>query len=141
MRRLLLPVDGSACSDRALQYVVALVRQGVKVEVHLMNVQFPIESAYLRRFVTQEMIDTFHQQEADAALKSATALLRAAEVSCHRVVAIGQAAETIARYATEHGCDGIVMGTRGMGSVGNLVLGSVATRVIHLAEVPVTLVK
>jgi nucleotide-binding universal stress UspA family protein len=33
------------------------------------------------------------------------------------------------------------MGTRGMGAIGNLVLGSVATKVIHLTEVPVTLVK
>jgi nucleotide-binding universal stress UspA family protein len=33
------------------------------------------------------------------------------------------------------------MGTRGMGSVSNLLLGSVATKVIHLAPVPVLLVK
>jgi nucleotide-binding universal stress UspA family protein len=35
----------------------------------------------------------------------------------------------------------IVMGTRGQGAVGNLLLGSVATKVIHLSKVPVTLVK
>lgn len=141
MRKLLLSVDGSACSDRAVQYVIALACQGVKLDVHLMNVQIPIESAYLRRFVTQQMIDTYHEQEADAALKSATSLLNAAKVPFRRVVEVGHAAETIARYSGDHGCDGIVMGTRGMGSLGNLVLGSVATRVIHLAEVPVTLVK
>ena len=33
------------------------------------------------------------------------------------------------------------MGTRGMRALGNLALGSTATKVIHLAEVPVTLVK
>ena len=33
------------------------------------------------------------------------------------------------------------MGTRGMGAMGNLILGSVATKVIHLVDVPVTLVK
>jgi nucleotide-binding universal stress UspA family protein len=38
-------------------------------------------------------------------------------------------------------CDGIVMGTRGMSAVGNLVMGSVATKVIHLTKLPVTLVK
>ncbi len=141
MRKILLPVDGSRCSDRAVAYVIALARQGAALEVHLMNVQVLIESAYLRRFVTQEMIDTFHQQGTDAALKPATAMLSVAEVPYHRVAAVGHAAETIARHATEYGCDWIVMGTRGMGSVGSLVLGSVATRVIHLAEVPVTLVK
>jgi nucleotide-binding universal stress UspA family protein len=35
----------------------------------------------------------------------------------------------------------IAMGTRGMGTIGNLLMGSVATKVVHLASVPVTLVK
>ncbi|MCE9642399.1 MAG: universal stress protein, partial [Betaproteobacteria bacterium] len=35
----------------------------------------------------------------------------------------------------------IVMGTRGAGAVANMVLGSVATKVLHLVEVPVLLVK
>ncbi len=39
------------------------------------------------------------------------------------------------------GCDVIVMGTRGLSSVTGLLLGSVATRVIHEASVPVTLIK
>jgi nucleotide-binding universal stress UspA family protein len=33
------------------------------------------------------------------------------------------------------------MGTRGMGAIGNVFLGSIATKVVHLASVPVTLVK
>ena len=141
MRKLLLPVDGSECSNRAVQYVVGLGRHGVKLDVRLMNVQVPIESQYLRRFVTQQMVDTYHQQEADAALKSAKALLAAAEIPYQLVVEVGHAGESIARYAAKHGCDGIVMGTRGMGAVGNLVLGSVASHVIHLSNVPVTLIK
>jgi nucleotide-binding universal stress UspA family protein len=37
--------------------------------------------------------------------------------------------------------DEVVMGTRGMGALGTLLLGSVAYRVVHLVHVPVTLVK
>jgi nucleotide-binding universal stress UspA family protein len=33
------------------------------------------------------------------------------------------------------------MGTRGLGALGNVLIGSVATKVIHLAHVPVLLVK
>jgi nucleotide-binding universal stress UspA family protein len=47
----------------------------------------------------------------------------------------------IANLARRLRCDSIVMGTRGMTALGNLVLGSLATRVVHLAGVPVTLVK
>ena len=47
----------------------------------------------------------------------------------------------IADSAEREGCDAIVMGTRGMGSIGSLMLGSVATKVVHLTKLPVTLVK
>jgi nucleotide-binding universal stress UspA family protein len=56
-------------------------------------------------------------------------------------VAWGQPAKEIARAAKRLRCTGIVMGTRGMGATGNLLLGSTATQVVHLAKTPVTLVK
>ena len=52
-----------------------------------------------------------------------------------------QIAERIAARAEELGCHAIVMGTRGMGSIGNLLMGSVSTKVVHLATMPVTLVR
>lgn len=54
---------------------------------------------------------------------------------------IGAAAETIDRVVRELGADQLVTGTRGLGSLGNLFLGSVAAKVVQLADVPVTLVK
>jgi nucleotide-binding universal stress UspA family protein len=65
----------------------------------------------------------------------------AAGLACVTHVRIGAPAEVIAAYAAEKGCDAIVMGTRGMGAVAGLVMGSVAQKVVHLASVPVTLVK
>ena len=61
-------------------------------------------------------------------------------------VEVGDVAQTIARYARELHCDQVIMGTRGLGSGGvaaisGLLLGSIATKVLHLVEVPVTLVK
>jgi nucleotide-binding universal stress UspA family protein len=53
----------------------------------------------------------------------------------------GLAAETIAQVAREEDIQHIVMGTRGLGSIQGLLLGSVATKVIHLADVPITLIK
>jgi nucleotide-binding universal stress UspA family protein len=62
-------------------------------------------------------------------------------VPYEKEILIGNIAEVIARRADELGCDGIVMGTRGMTAIGGLVMGSVATKVVHAANVPVTLVK
>jgi nucleotide-binding universal stress UspA family protein len=53
----------------------------------------------------------------------------------------GEVAQTIAQVADSQGMDEVVMGTRGMGALGTLLLGSVAYRVVHLVHVPVTLVK
>jgi nucleotide-binding universal stress UspA family protein len=47
----------------------------------------------------------------------------------------------ISQYAKEKGCDHIVMGRRGLGSFTGGLLGSVAHKVLHLAEPPVVLVK
>lgn len=53
----------------------------------------------------------------------------------------GEPAAVIASFARRTRCTEIIMGTRGLGRVSGLVLGSVATKVIHLTSVPVTLVK
>jgi nucleotide-binding universal stress UspA family protein len=67
--------------------------------------------------------------------------LRAATVPHTVEMREGEPAETIARRAEELGCDAIVMGSRGMGRIAGLVMGSVATKVVHLTSLPVTLVK
>ena len=56
-------------------------------------------------------------------------------------VLVGDVAPTIVEHANRTGCDMICMGTRGMTAMSGLVMGSVATRVLHLARVPVLLVK
>ncbi len=62
-------------------------------------------------------------------------------VSCKPLARAGQVAKTVVEVAREQGVDQIVMGTRGLGGIQGLLLGSVATQVIHLADVPVTLIK
>ena len=67
--------------------------------------------------------------------------LDAARVKYHYHIGVGEESETIVKYAREKGCDQIFMGTRGLGSISGLLLGSVATKVIHLSPVPVLLAK
>ena len=141
MRKIVVPIDGSECALRALTYVVERAKQGAQLEIEVLNVQLPIISGEVRRFVTQAMIDEYHRAESEDALKPAKRLLEQAGLPYKATMLVGHIAETIAEFAASRDCDGIVMGTRGMGPMKNLVLGSVATQVIHAAEVPVTLVK
>jgi len=81
------------------------------------------------------------QTVADKLLQAGTCICREAGISCETMAEIGPVAETIARMARETKADQIVMGTRGLNPLSGLLLGSVTTRTVHLADVPVTLIK
>ena len=72
---------------------------------------------------------------------AARQILDAEEVQYKVRSRVGSPANEIARHVHETQCDAIIMGTRGLSPVANLMIGSVATKVIHLVEVPVTLIK
>lgn len=141
MRKALVPVDGSSNSDRAVRHVAALAEINPAMEIVLLNVQPPADDWEVRSFLKKEEIEAMEESRGGDALQSARALLDAAGVRHTPKVLIGPIAETIARTALEQNCDGIVMGTRGLGAVAGALLGSVTSRVIHLCDVPVTLVK
>ena len=141
MRKALVPVDGSPNSDRAVSHVVLLAKINPALEVVLLNVQPEIDDWQVRRFLKKEEVEAMEESRGGDALQSARALLDAAKANYVPQVLIGPVAETIARIALEQNCDGIVMGTRGLGAVAGALLGSVASQVVHLADVPVTLVK
>ena len=141
MRKALVPVDGSPNSDRAVQHVVDLAGYNPALEVCLLNVQPEIGEGEVRSFLKKEEVEAMQISKGGDVLVSARAILDAAKVRYEPQVLIGPVAETIARTALEQNCDGIVMGTRGLGAVAGILLGSVTTKVIHLADVPVTLIK
>ncbi len=140
MEKILMPIDGPDSAARALQFLLRQVVAGKQTEVQLTNVQLPIR-LNAEPTLTPEHIRPMQEAVGEQELQAARAALDAAHVSYKIKVAIGPVAESIAQYAKEQSCSEIVMGTRGMDSLRNLVLGSVATKVIHLVDVPVTLVK
>ena len=141
MTKLLLPVDGSPCSRRAAEFAVRLAGDRASAKVLLLNAQSPVMAWEVSNYVTAEMVNQIHEKAGREAIKGARAVLDAAGVPCEEHLLVGEPAEIIAQVAAQEGVEGIVMGTRGMGLVKSLMLGSVATKVIHLVEGPVTLVK
>ena len=139
--RVLIPVDGSEQAKRALYYAIEFAKQCGTAEIELLNVQTPAPSFWPEKLITEDMLQAYYAAEGAKTMQAAERLLREEDVNYRSEVRVGPAAETIARYAQEKSVGSIVMGTRGMGAVKGLVLGSVATGVVHLASVPVTLVK
>jgi nucleotide-binding universal stress UspA family protein len=141
VHRVLLAVDGSEPASRAVDYVCKLRDARDLLEVELLNVPLLISPGYMRTFVNQEMIDSWTREEGESALRGASDVLHAAGVKFNPHIVAGHPAEKIVELAEEHHCTRIVMGTRGLGAVTSLVLGSVAYKVLHLSPIPVTLVK
>ena len=94
-----------------------------------------------RELVDAAEIDRVLSAEASAVLDPARAAVGPTGVTCTYHSATGMPAQSIAAHARQHAVDQIVMGTRGLGTIPGLLLGSVAQRVVLLAGCPVTLVK
>jgi len=140
--KILLAVDGSEHALRAATHVATLrARLAEPLTVLLLNVQAPVASGLVRRFLSQEALDGYYREEAQDALEPVQAAFAAAGVQVESHVVVGEVAATVAEFATRHACDQIVMGTRGLGSVKGALLGSVASEVLHLTDRPVLLVK
>ena len=142
MKKLLLPVDGSENALRAVKFAIDQVTAySGQTEIHLLTVQLPIVSGDVRMFVSEDTIKDYYHDEGLKVLASARAALDAAGVHYVYHIGVGQIAETIAQYAKKEACDQIILGSRGLGSIKGLLLGSVATKVMHLVDIPVCLVK
>ena len=139
MAAVLVPVDGSENSMRAVQTTVKQIKSGAAMEIHLLNVQSELP-AIVSRSLSKTFIDTYQDEEGNKALSDAMALLDQAGIPFIPHSRIGQVAETIAAFAKEMQCEQIIMGIRGLGKIFGL-FGSVANKVLSLVDIPVTLVK
>ena len=141
MASILLPVDGSDSSARAARHLIHLIKTYTPLTVRLLNVQPPVKSGEISPVVTIEDVAQMRREDGVRCGESIRALLDDAGIAYTYDVEMGPIPETIANYASEHKVDAIIMGTRGMSAISNLLMGSIATRVLHLTDVPVTLVK
>lgn len=142
MATLLIPVDGSSYSDRAVAYAIQRARNTPSgATLHLLNVQTPLVSINVKLFVSPESLQSHYREEGEKALAGALSAVRAAGLAATPHIGVGEAAQIIIDYARDIRADEIVMGTHGRGMLAGSLMGSVAQKVVHLAQVPVVLVR
>ena len=141
--KILLAVDGSSHSNKATETLIkhaALYKDAP--EVFLLYVHLPVPKLHgMSNVVSKEMINRYYEDESEEALATSKRLLHEARIASHTQMLVGPVAETIVKQAKAHGCDLIYMGSRGMGGLKNVLLGSNAVKVLHIATIPVVLVK
>lgn len=141
--KILLAVDGSKHSLAAVQSLIEHADwYRDKPSVELVTVHLPVPRLPgISKFVSKAQIRDYYQEEGEALLARAKKMLERAGIAYQARVLVGPVAETIVAHAKDRRCDMIFVGTRGMGAAGNMLLGSTAARVLHLAGVPVLVAK
>ena len=141
--KILLAVDGS---KNSLDAVDCLIEHAdwyrEKPAVELVTVHLPVPRLpRMGLVVGKQQIERYYQDEGAALLAKAKKKLDTAGITYQTRILIGPIAQTIVQHAKTQRCDMIFIGTRGMTAAANMLLGSVATKVLHLSRVPVLLVK
>lgn len=142
MLKILALVDGSESSSRAIRYVIEMSAACKEApDIHLLNVQLPVTPGNIGRHVSHGELDDYYHDEGMRALASARKLLDDARVKHAFHIGVGDIGETVAKYVKELSAQQIAMGTRGLGPVAGMLLGSVTTEVVHAVDIPIVLVK
>ncbi len=141
MLKILLPVDGSGNSNKAVKKSIEMKDWYKAIpEIHLLNVQFPLDGN-VSLFIHQGDIKQYYQDEGMKCLQNACQLLDCQQMNYRYHIAVGDPADMIEQFATNLNCDLIAISARGHGAIKNLLLGSVVNKVMQLSSVPVLLVK
>lgn len=142
-RKILVPVDGSKNSFKALDHAGQIAsRFGSEIGVlyvFLPRVALPAYPDFNVGYIP-ETVYTDLEEFGKNVLENAVKLLPSSLV-VHTRMEVGSPIEIIPQFAQNNGYDLIVIGSRGMGIIKGLVMGSVSNHVVHYAACPVLVVK
>lgn len=139
--KILVATDGSKNSLRAVKYVVKLaVDLAEPPHVTLVSVHDDVSLRHAQRFVGRTAVDDYLRELSEGDLAAPRKALDKAEIVHDMVMRTGHVAAEIAAVGNEGKFDLIVLGSKGRSALKDLLVGSVAKRVMELSKVPVLLV-
>jgi len=139
--KILVAVDGSPFTKRMLAYIAAHDEWLGSRHAYTVLTVVPALPARASAALSREVIDGHYADEANEVFKPIRPFFAKQGIAAEFVDRHGDASETIAVMADSGKFDLIMLGSHGHGALGNLVMGSVATKVVALSKVPVLLVR
>lgn len=139
-KHILMPTDGSAHSERAIERGVELAKLcGAKITgIHVIqDFAMMVSPEGLLPTDMDEGMEERERERATGFLAFVERTAAAAGVACDTVIAKGRPYDAIVDAANERGCDLIVMTSRNRKGLVSLIMGSEANRVLHRASIPV----
>jgi len=140
--KILVAIDGSSHADATLEALVKrLAWFRDKPAITLLYVHLPLPQGAAASWVGKSTVQRYYDDECEQALAGARKFLEAQGVAHEAKTKVGDPAQEIVSFATAEGFDLIAMGTHGHTALANLVMGSVATKVLASCRVPVLIFK
>jgi len=140
--KIFVPIDGSESALRALAHATKLAQRLGNSRIVVAHAhEEPVIYGEIAVYVPLATMQTMQRAHSESVLESAEAQLKGSGVPYDKEILTGPIAHVLAERAKDLGCDAIVMGTHGSTAIGNMLMGSVATKIVHLSSIPVTLVK
>lgn len=138
MLKILIPTDGSAAALLAAQHALLLVSKGLHARFMVANVQDPATLYEMVVAHDPEVLERVRQAAGADLMSQVVAALRNGGQEVETEVATGDPARLLVEILESHGCHAVIMATSGIGAA---AIGSVASDMLELSSVPVTLVK
>ena len=138
--KILLAVDGSSTTKRMLATLAAHDEMLRGDNQYTALTILPLIPAHAAAFLPRESIDGWYRDEAEKVLSPVRAFAKQNAWALDERFMAGQAGDAIVALADEGAYDMIVMGTHGHSALGNVVMGSTATRVLARTKKPVLLI-
>lgn len=140
IEKILVPVDGSKHSRRALEYACSLSEK-FNSTVYVLHVVPMISTPSPYGDLTADQPYIALENAGEEILKDCKKFAEDLNCEIETLIARGDPAEQIINTALESDVDLVVMGRRGIGGLKRLLLGSVSDRVVQHLNCPVLLVK
>jgi nucleotide-binding universal stress UspA family protein len=143
-KRILVPLDFSDSSFRALDYAIPLARRsgGKLVLLHVIQVPvMPTPAVSVGGIGEVKEAHKALRQHAKVQLETLTKQTGAAGLVTHKLVTIGVAWDEIVKAAKRLECDLVVMSTHGHSGIRRMLAAHNAERVVNLANCPVLCVR
>jgi nucleotide-binding universal stress UspA family protein len=139
--KILLAVDGSSYTKKMLAYLTTHDELFSANNDYTVFTAQPALPPRARAAVGKEIVDQYHEEEAEKIMAPVSKFLVRHGIDAKSAWKVGQAGETIGKFADSGKFDLLIMGSHGHGALVNLVMGSVATQVLAHSKIPVLLVR
>lgn len=145
MRRVLVAVDGSENSLRALNFALDLRKLCSKVIITALYVGpscydlFPEPG--MCAWIQQKELDKEIEARAEKVFEKIDEVVSKQKFNIDKAIARGDVATAISKFASEGGYDLVVVGSRGYGDIKSILLGSVSHKILQICPIPVAVIK